>query len=756
VHRAILLAALVAGTHPAEAVRTLKIAVELRSEEEIPAGARVTVTGRQAAVVTTPLRKDAMSIPLHGHGPWQVSCEGAGLWCPVLSVSAAQAARPVTLPVFRSSTGSAAVSAPRGESLPDRITVEGRFGDARDATLDFIARAGVSEARFRVPLPRARLDLRLSAKGWAPAYLWDVQPRGEAVDLGTFSLRRGSSVSAFVVDPSAELPLAGVQASLSPLVSPDQPGEKQRATLLQARAETNARGFLQIPGVLPGRYRLDLSRGEEAAVTLDPFDVGVESETHLGRIVLSPPVRLDVTVSPPVDMEGRPWRVQLWPHLAGSVFVQPDPLVAQTAEEGTARFARLRVGRYEVNVLDQAGSVYVSQSEEIVSSRELPVSVPLVRVRGTVMLGESPLPAELHLTLAEADSVHLRSDDDGQFEGWLRRPSRPFLLVEIKSDSPRVRRLVEFRDLKLDDEIFDLSVRLDDTSLSGKVVDDEGAPVADATVDGRVSHMETFSVRTDGQGRFAIRGVAEGKIVLWPSHPRWPPAPVVEVDTTGGSISGLTLVLTHGRSVRGRLVADDDAPVAGAQVVVDVVGLGPFYRWAETDAAGNFKILLPKDATRAHVIVLAPTQMLWSSCVTLPSGHDWRLSLPPLPTSELVLRTTTREEYQPPLTSGELILFRPGGAMLRHQELFTWQRTLRGDVPPVRAVDEMGRPYLEKTFDGLAPGAYAAIWSETPWHALVARHCSLGPPADLEWTTLAPGGSGTVRYDMTTVRTGDK
>lgn len=126
--------------------------------------------------------------------------------------------------------------------------------------------------------------------------------------------------------------------------------------------------------------------------------------------------------------------------------------------------------------------------------------------------------------------------------------------------------------------------------LTGRVVDAEGAPVAGARVRARQQRGRWLSdtVRTDGDGRFAVDGVSDGPhllVVQVEGQPRLQRSGV----TPGTDVE---VVLHGGGRVRGALTEAGGAPVGAAIATVTVTR---FVREGETAAD------LPPPAARASV-----------------------------------------------------------------------------------------------------------------------------------------------------------
>ena len=119
--------------------------------------------------------------------------------------------------------------------------------------------------------------------------------------------------------------------------------------------------------------------------------------------------------------------------------------------------------------------------------------------------------------------------------------------------------------------------------VAGRVVDPEGAPVANANVamvyldisrvlfsaDGRQA-----PIATDAEGRFAVAHVAAGRVAFVAAADDLAPSQVEELAVVdGGRYEDLLLQLGEGAVIRGRVVDDRRQPIAGA-----AVELRPFER----------------------------------------------------------------------------------------------------------------------------------------------------------------------------------
>lgn len=133
-------------------------------------------------------------------------------------------------------------------------------------------------------------------------------------------------------------------------------------------------------------------------------------------------------------------------------------------------------------------------------------------------------------------------------------------------------------------QVVDLTLRAHQgATVAGRVVDGNGAPVANANVamvyldisrvlfsaDGRSEPLAT-----DAQGNFRLEHVAAGRVAFVAATNELAPSNIEELAVVdGGVYQDLVLQLGEGATVRGRVVDDAQQPVAGA-----AVELRPFER----------------------------------------------------------------------------------------------------------------------------------------------------------------------------------
>ncbi len=226
-----------------------------------------------------------------------------------------------------------------------------------------------------------------------------------------------------------------------------------------------------------------------------------------------------------------------------------------TGEPG-AGAATERVGRLRVRVRDAEGTP--------LADARVAASIP--------RQGRTPVVAEA------------RAGDDGQatLEGL------PLGVGRLTVSLPGFEKLTRTVRIRSEEHgILDLELP-PGGALEGAVVDEEGAPIAGATVRSRPEDDDAvppWEAATDREGRFAFDTLRRGMQRL--------EAEAEGYDTTGRRVgtgeTELRLVLRRTGEVAGIVSLPDGAPAEGAQVVLAGSGVWPARR-IETDAAGTFRI----------------------------------------------------------------------------------------------------------------------------------------------------------------------
>jgi hypothetical protein len=691
------------------------VTVVARSEQD-ETEVRGTLAGRSAVVA------------LPSAGRWSITCQGKGVWCPSSSADIRAGESTLQLPLFPASTLTARLLPAPGTSLPPNIVVQTR-ASIKKSVLEATAHARLQDGRVTVSVPRAPIDLRLAVPGFIPVYQWAIDARRN-VDLGRIELRRGGSVSGYVFDPSRSRPSERTQVRLTSPPSGDT-FKPDVDRMDPASTYSDARGFFQLAGIKPGLYRLELLKAGHPPTTIEPVEVQGDAETALDRIDLVLPANLDVEVSPATDPDGRPWDVAL------AAVGTSAPLKKRAGNDGRARFEGLTPGEYTLIVLTASGARLLLEQIDVTADRTVSAELPLVRVKGKLSLGDKPLSATVQLATGSGDETQFTSDAEGAFGGWMRRPSRQFLLASVKCRDPLVDRRIDISEPPIHDEIMEVDIRLDNRRVTGQVVDDQGRGIPGARVRAEAVAADLVETASDANGRFDLDTLQPRRYHVWAADAERSSA-AVELDATPPNLPDITLVFSGRREINGIVLSSEGYPVSGAAVEVIPAGAAPSGFRKATDSQGQFKETLGTDVNHVVLVVMAPSQHLWSGCMAVPEEGPLTVRLPATPGGSLDLRTGPADATQPPVRGQRIVLFNQERGFFDSNVLYSWSLETTGLGE--RIVDGQYSEPLPR----MAPGGYAAVWSAAPAWVLAAQTCSSGPPSDLSWTMVPAGGQATL------------
>ncbi len=468
---------------------------------------------------------------------WILSVEVDGYWAPELTIAAgSREAIAVTLLETATLVGRVRLKGEGGER-PDRI--RGKFNSSSDHAMTTATRAYRTEKprssprgtlecpllkqRFECALPAADLDLRLEIDGYAPHYLWGLSlEAGKTHSLGLIDLFAGASLIGTV---DAEDPIrteAPVMVEMVPrLMTPTaDPAMIARDRNRAAATEVGESGFFQIRGLAPGEYSLKATLAGFGSAYLPVVTIAEGREHELDEpLLLRPPARIEVFVTPPLDPYDLPWTIEISKDSAISRGVYEKVASGIASLSGSWTSDGLPPGRYTLKLCDDLASIWVNQEIEV-EPEMAPIflEVPYVSIEGTVTVGEEPVEADIWFGGRHAEhSIHLESNEDGEFSGPLSRTGRwpvdvrfhPSYAVTLKPVD------VEPRPGK-DTAVVELS--LPDTILAGEVVDEEGRPVPQPMifVKGKdaVEENQSIQVAADDIGVFTIRGLSAGLLEI--------------------------------------------------------------------------------------------------------------------------------------------------------------------------------------------------------------------------------------------------
>lgn len=551
-------------------------------------------------------------------GRWRISAFAKGFWIEHRVIDLSEGRRadvklrawPAGILRFR------VVLADSGNERPDAEVVFRRTSPAGGLPEEGVGACRHDDATL-CALPRGVFDIRVFVSGCAPVYRWATDMRaGETTDLGTLRAAPGGSVMGFVErrdhQPGKSVRVRLVTADGQVVERrPSGRGAEDAGGVGGVETVTDQRGFFQITGLPPGQFRIVASASDNASGQADT-KIDADSETRLGRaIVLGPPASLEVTIEPPTHPSGTTWRVALHD-------LDSDP--SDSRQEwavplgGVLRTDGISEGHYALFVETLDGQRCLMEEVDVRSpATQLHLSIPFGRVRGQLRLGGDPLVGASLVFGGRKAAVRalFRSDEDGRFEGYLSRAGA--WAVDVEATEPPVRRFL--KQVLVRETVareYEVALELPDTRLSGQVVDENLRAVASALV--RVNPLtaddRTFQTQVDNEGRFVIRGLPTGSMVISAVAPDQKASDAMLTTLSEeGRGSSVLITVRQRRRFEGRVILRGGGnPVAGAFLKVSPVSeLPPMPPpFTTTDVDGHFEVLLPPSTREADVTYGSP------------------------------------------------------------------------------------------------------------------------------------------------------
>lgn len=596
------------GDPPLEAV---VVEIEGVTAGDTPS-ARLSVRGLESAAEMTVLPVDsgaATAISLKA-GRWLVEPIVDGYWSHERLLEVVDGARnAVKFRVWPAARIAGRFSVPRDVEPPESVSLQlSHPGGVLTTVPDDVAvRCSLSnDAEWNCVVPEGVFDVIVRPRGFVPVFRWATTFDGSRpLDLGTLAIKRGSSLSGFVHDPNVER----LELRLRPLLlGTAGAATRQKLSKPAAIIRPTPRGFFHFTDISPGFWVIDAWAPGYAVTTNGPFEIHEGAETSLrDRLALLRPGGIAVTVTPPVDPDGNPWRVSL------RLMQQDGGGVLEAAVDDTADAAgRLEVegrqpGRYLISVADSNGN-RVGEDVQIVESGRTTfgvVAIDYIRVNGEVTVGDEPLAATLSFGgRFGALTTQMQSDDKGAFGGFLPKAGEWPIMIEAVdgSLSTSVTRNIDAGD----DREATVEIALPKTRASGVVVDHAGLPVQGADVMLR-TRTEQLTTRSAKDGTFAFRCFPTGRVFLLAEQTRGGvkrSSPPEEFDATeGAEREGIRLTLGLTREVTGR-IASAGRPVVGATLLFVLDG-GSAVK-ARSDIDGRYHVEVAEQAIGATVYVSPP------------------------------------------------------------------------------------------------------------------------------------------------------
>ncbi len=543
------------------------------------------------------------------------------------------------------------------EKLPEGL--EARFEPTRegpprkqDIPAGLAACAISSSGDWRCRLPAGRLDIALHPKGFVPHYLWNLGvTAGETSRLAALKLQRGASVAGWITREHGT-PAKKCRVRLEPAVAPGgRPSDPILDFLRKVAAEApcQKKGFFQFSAVKSGPYAIVVEESD-ARAQMSPVEVWEGAETRITQpIVLRRPVDFEVTLSPPTDWLGRPWRLEARRASEYRAAWEEASFRAEASPDGRVRLSKQLPGRFWIMVYDQLGnSMFSDRYVDLADpAQPYPITIDLLWVEGTLHLGDEPVAGRLFFGgRSGVTSVEMHSDAEGRFDGPL--PKTGGWYVDIEGSEPRLKTSVRV-EVEPKDHRATVTIDLPDTRVYGRVIDPAGTPASNADVV-LGSKISTFNVKADGKGEFEIRAFPEGTTELSAELGRESSEAYV-FDASGESPHGpVVLTLRRNRAIRGRVLAAT-GPVVGATVKVWPAA-GGVVSTLRSGLDGSFELKVPADTQAVQAIVGPPGGALKAREVSVANDAELMLPVEPLG-GEVIVDLGKREV----LDTGVLLLW---------------------------------------------------------------------------------------------------
>ncbi len=391
---------------------------------------------------------------------------------------------------------------------------------------------------------------------------------GEEVVLAPVVPDRGLAISGRVLDAETLQPIAGAKVGCEP----GSPSMFRAPHMVEdvPSVSTDVDGVFLLEGMDPGTCRAVVRASGFATWRLDgvePDEVGFD----IG----------DVEMDTGMTIVGRVYDRNDRPITGAAVEITEDALyayfpetTAHTDHDGYFRAERLPVGRWKLTA--RHGQETASEKVEGRARETVEADLMLggIRIEGEIWLGDDRASGgTLVLTTegAEAPGVVVmmqRITADRRFFGieeqpmqFVVSPDGLFMGAGLLSGryyasytppgsgSAPITKLLDVPRV----ETYRCAIQYADATVEGFVVDTDGQPVVGASVVANAGGgIQDATAFTDAEGRFSVRGLESGRLVLTASHTDFAPSAPSELDLRAGSSEGpivLELLPPDGASI---------------------------------------------------------------------------------------------------------------------------------------------------------------------------------------------------------------
>ncbi|MEA2570468.1 MAG: hypothetical protein QOI24_2469 [Acidobacteriota bacterium] len=538
---------------------------------------------------------------------WRFVVQGDGLFHPGVSFDVKGDAMTIDLTAWEMRSVNGAIAAGSGK-LPAPLNITAHWTASREVTgvppvPEGEAPCELREREFRCEVPRAALDLRIRPRGFVSAFFWGVRADQNATPpLLEVTLKRGGVIVGYVTAAKG----VKLDARQTRVAAFAQSAATHTATI-------DRRGFFMIEGVEPGSYRISATSGagiasEERLVDLKP---GLETEL-LRPLILEKLVPLRITVQPALIPEIGPWQVSVERRRSS---VTTDRIASAPVRSGTGEveLGTLPPGSYVVRVASSSHEGdYARREIRLPDDANAIINVDVTHVEGTVTLGEKPIAAQIRIGgRNRSPAVQTRSNDAGHFAAFAPAMPETSWLISVDAVSPRISADLNVAPVAIENGVR-LDIHLSAGTIEGVVTEAvNGAPAR--------AHVNVYRIDTDDpatgiaqvsssatDGKFSLTGLQPGKYEVQAEGSDGRTTDRVEVTISEDAIADVKLTLGPDTRLKGRVLTDGGAPVAGAIVYVIPFETPPLL-WLPrtTSAAGDFEVALPATTKSAMVAVIA-------------------------------------------------------------------------------------------------------------------------------------------------------
>jgi protocatechuate 3,4-dioxygenase beta subunit len=433
---------------------------------------------------------------------------------------------------------------------------------------------GVFRLRALAPCPQAYV--RVACAEQAGRSIAFPLRAGETREVNVHAQRAATVVVTVRDDAGAALPEANVTLTTT-------------AGALAGRAavrsgKTDARGEVSLSGLTPGDVRVQVACAGFAAVKeTKTLDAGTQSWTYALGFGAALKGRVATDAGAPI--EGA--RIAFQPAASVPMFGDPTAMLAPETLASLADHARCKSdadGTFTLTGLPASGNVnvivahdeYAPKLESGVRVGRTDVNLVLLRraeVTARVLDGErrtalAAFRVELVAPMAMGMEMSIHNQlvhdaADGRF-AVQASPTRVTLRITAAGYGVLEQKLTPDPGARVD--LGDLLLP-PAASIAGRVVDEQGAPVAGARVRvrrGGVMDSEVFQVMrgggaasstSDADGAFVLRDVTPGKLRLLAVHPAFAEAESTRLEVLPGQTHrDVVLTLDHGGTIAGKLL----------------------------------------------------------------------------------------------------------------------------------------------------------------------------------------------------------